>query len=186
MQKTFDPAGLASQIGQAQGIPPLEKWNPDFCGDIEMRIARDGRWYYQGSIIGRDAMVRLFSRVLWREGDRYFLKTPVEKVGIQVEDVPFSVILMERQSDADHGDTLVFTTSTGDRIEAGAEHPLRVVTDSVTGEPSPYLMIRFGMEGRLSRNLFYELVEMAATEQGAEGDELVIYSAGQRFVLGKL
>ncbi|WP_409525842.1 DUF1285 domain-containing protein [Nitrincola sp. MINF-07-Sa-05] len=186
MQKPFDPAGLASQIGQTQGIPPLEKWNPTFCGDIDMRIARDGSWYYQGSIIGREAMVRLFSRVLWREGDQYFLKTPVEKVGIQVEDVPFSVILMERQPDADRGETLVFTTSTGDRIEAGAEHPIRVATDTETGEPSPYLLIRFGMEGRLSRNLFYELVEMAATELAPDGDELVVYSAGQRFVLGKL
>lgn len=186
MSTSFDPAGLASQIGEQTGIPPLERWNPEFCGDIDMRIARDGNWYYQGSIIGRAAMVKLFSRVLWREGERYFLKTPVEKVGIQVEDVPFQVTLMDVEEQGGQGPVLVFTTATGDHVVAGAEHPLRVETDPVSGEPSPYLLIRFGMEGRLSRNLFYQLVEMASTEAGPQGDELVIYSAGERFVLGNL
>jgi hypothetical protein len=185
MSTTFDPTQLGQQLkGEAQ-IPPLEKWNPAFCGDIDMRIAADGRWFYEGSPIGREALVKMFSRVLWREGDRYFLKTPVEKVGIQVDDAPFFVTEVEQQTGT-AGPELIFTTSTGDRVRADAEHPIRVETDPETGEPSPYLMIRFGMEGKLARNLFYQLVESARTVESAGGSELVVDSGGEIFSLGRL
>lgn len=185
MSKTFDPAALSQQLKGQDSIPPLERWNPDFCGDIDMRIAADGRWFYEGSPIGREAMVKMFARVLWREGDKYFLKTPVEKVGIRVDDAPFFVTGVEHEVSAT-GAELIFTTSTGDRVRADAEHPIRVVTDPETGEPSPYLMIRFGMEGKLARNLFYELVERARMVSNARGTELVVDSAGEVFSLGAL
>lgn len=185
MSTPFDPAQLGQQLKDEAGIPPLEKWNPEFCGDIDMRIAADGRWFYEGSPIGREAMVKMFARVLWREGDKYFLKTPVEKVGIHVDDVPFFVTQVERRK-GEKGVELIFTTSTGDRVRADAEHPIRVETDPKTGEPSPYVMIRFGMEGKLARNLFYQLVEQARMVQNAGGTELVVDSAGEVFSLGRL
>lgn len=185
MRTPFDPARLEQQIEGSTDIPPLERWNPEFCGDIDMRITADGRWLYEGSPIGREAMVRMFSRILWREGDRYFLKTPVEKVGIQVDDVPFQVTQVESQS-GDRGAELIFTTATGDRVRADAEHPIRVETDPDTGEPSPYLMIRFGMEGRIVRNLFYQLVEQGRMVEHPDGTELMLDSAGETFSLGRL
>lgn len=185
MSGSFNPETLGQQLKGQEGIPPLEAWTPEFCGDIDMRIARDGRWFYQGSPIGREAMVRMFSRVLWKEGDKYFLKTPVEKVGIQVDDVPFQVIGVEHEVGA-RGVELVFTTATGDRVRADADHPIRVEIDPETREPSPYLMIRFGMEGRIGRNLFYQLVELARLVKHAHTSELVVDSAGETFSLGAL
>lgn len=171
---------------QGDGIPPLERWNPDFCGDIDMRIGRDGTWYYMGTPIGRAPMVKLFSRVLWMENGRYYLKTPVEKVGIQVDDLPFQFVLLE-QVDAEDGPQLHFTSTTGDRVVAGPDHPLTVHQDAATAEPAPELDVRFGMAGRIGRNLFYELVELAVTEPAADGgQELVVYSCGARFSLGRL
>ncbi|MBR9827954.1 MAG: DUF1285 domain-containing protein [Oceanospirillales bacterium] len=185
MSSTFDPAAIGQQLKGQDGIPPLAQWNPDFCGDIDMRIARDGRWFYQGSPIGREAMVKMFSRILWREGESYFLKTPVEKVGIQVDDAPFFVVSVEHAV-GEQGPELLFTTSTGDQVRADAEHPIRVEEDAATGEPSPYLMIRFGMEGRIARNLFYQLVELGRMVEHAHGTELVVESAGETFSLGTL
>lgn len=185
MSGHFDPEAVGRQLADEPGIPPLEQWNPEFCGDIDLRIARDGRWYYEGSPIQREAMVKLFSRILWKEGERYFLKTPVEKVGIQVEDVPFQVIDVEHAR-GEQGPELIFTTSAGDRVRADAEHPIRVEIDPATGEPSPYLMIRFGMEGRIGRNLFYRLVELARMVTHRHGTELVVDSAGETFSLGQL
>lgn len=185
MSGTFDPSSIAKEVGAGSVIPPLESWNPEFCGDIDMRITRDGRWYYEGSPIGREAMVKMFSRVLWKEGDKYFLKTPAEKVGIQVEDVPFQVIQVAHEM-GEKGPEMIFTTSVGDRVRADAEHPIRVETDPVTKEPKPYLMIRFGMEGRIGRNLFYQLVELGRMVERKHSTELVIDSAGEVFSLGEL
>jgi hypothetical protein len=171
---------------QGDGIGPLERWNPDFCGDIDMRIGRDGTWYYMGTPIGRAPMVKLFSRVLWQEEGHYFLKTPVEKVGIQVDDLPFLFVTLE-QVQTDRGPELHFTSKTGDQVVAGAAHPLRVLPRPGTDEPAPELEVRFGMWGRVGRSLFYQLVEMAATEPAADGgEELVVYSCGERFSLGRL
>lgn len=176
------PESLLKQINTDLPLPPVEKWNPAFCGDIDMRIAQDGRWFYQGGEIKRPAMVKMFSRILWKEGDQYFLKTPVEKVGIQVDDVPFQVISVERLNQEPI--TLRFTTATGDVIDAGEEHPIRVETDPLTGEPSPYLMIRHGMEGRIQRAVFYQLAEWAEAIETASGIEWVVSSQSKRFSLG--
>ncbi|TCK09285.1 hypothetical protein CLV83_1391 [Marinobacterium mangrovicola] len=172
-------------VPEGQGIPPLELWNPDFCGDMDLRIARDGTWFHEGTPISRPEMVKMFSRILWQEGDTYFLKTPVEKVGIQVDDLPFQFVCLELK-DGPQGQELHFLSSTDDVIVAGKKNPL-VVTDQGNGEPQPALAVRFGMWGRLHRNVFYQLVELGSAEPCAEGgEELVVYSAGERFSLGRL
>lgn len=181
-ESVSSPESLLQQINTAQPLPPLDKWNPEFCGDIPMRIARDGRWFYQGGEITRAAMVKMFSRILWKEGARYFLKTPVEKVGIEVEDVPFQVISVERIDS--ESPVLRFTTATGEQLEAGPEHPLRVETDPVTGEPSPYLMIRQGMEGRIQRAVFYQLANWAETKPLSQGVAWIVRSHGETYTLG--
>lgn len=185
-KKGFDLTAVSKNI-QEQGdqLPPLEKWNPEFCGDIEMRIARDGTWFYGGTPIGRPAMVKLFSRVLWMEDGQYFLKTPVEKVGIDVDDVPFLFVSVE-QREGEQGPELVFTSKTDDVVVAGETYPIRVEHCDQTGEPSPYIAVRFGMEGLIARNVFYELVELA-DEREIDGEQhLVIESQGKVFSLGSL
>jgi len=185
-KKGFDLTAASKDI-QAQGeqLPPLEKWNPEFCGDIDMHIKRDGSWFYNGTPIGRPAMVKLFSRVLWQEEGKYFLKTPVEKVGIEVDDVPFLMIAVE-QREGEQGIELVFTSKTDDVVIAGAEHPIRVEHCADTGEPSPYIAVRFGMEGLIARNVFYELVELAEEREIDGAAHLVIESQGELFSLGSL
>ncbi|MBR9885139.1 MAG: DUF1285 domain-containing protein [Oceanospirillales bacterium] len=182
----FDLSNLSRDIDpQEEKIPPLEKWNPEFCGDIDMRIARDGTWFHEGTPIGRKPMVKMFSRVLWQEDGRYFLKTPVEKVGIQVDDLPFLFVDLE-VVEGDKGQELHFRSSTDDHVVAGPEHPLVVTQNSDTDQPEPALLVRFGMYGRINRNVFYRLVEMATPEPCTEGgEELVLYSSGERFSLGR-
>ncbi|TCP62816.1 hypothetical protein EV663_10176 [Rhodovulum bhavnagarense] len=146
----------AARAAAGDGLPPVHKWNPPFCGDLDMRIARDGTWFYQGTPIGRPGLVRLFSTILKREGDRYFLVTPVEKVGITVDDAPFVAVDFERGEDG----VLSFTTNVGDRVAAGPDHPIRVERDPQTGEPAPYLHVRAGLEALIDRKSFYRLVDI--------------------------
>jgi hypothetical protein len=138
-----------------KGLPPVHLWNPPFCGDLDMRIARDGTWFYLGTPIGRPEMVRLFSTILRRDGDDYFLVTPVEKVGIMVDDAPFVAVDFERV-----GEALRFETNVGDFVDAGADHPIRVVQDAETGEPAPYVHVRANLEALIDRKSFYRLVEL--------------------------
>lgn len=136
------------------GLPPIDKWNPEFCGDMDMRIRRDGTWFYEGTPIGRHKLVRLFSTVLKKEGDAYFLVTPVEKLGIVVEDVPFIAVDVEAADGA-----LTFTTNVGDTVTADPEHPIRVVRDA-DGAPAPYVTVRRNLEARIDRKSFYRLVDL--------------------------
>lgn len=181
-ESVSSPESLLKQINTDLPLPPVDKWNPEFCGDIPMRIAQDGRWYYQDGEIKRPAMVKMFSRILWKEGSHYFLKTPVEKVGIEVEDAPFQVTSVERIVDPHC--VLRFRTATGDTVDAGSANPIRVVFDPQTGEPSPYVMIRFGMEGRIQRSVFYQLAEWSESQVIDQCMTWVIESQGERFVLG--
>ncbi len=142
-----------------KGAPPLHLWHPPFCGNIDMRIARDGTWFYLGTPIGRPGMVKLFSSIIRREGDAYFLVTPVEKVGITVDDAPFVAIDLESSGEG-HNQRVTFTTQVGDTAIAGPEHPLRVVRDAVTGEPSPYVLIRANLEALIDRKSFYRLIDL--------------------------
>lgn len=133
MNETGKARDLLAQLsaGEKKGLPPVHLWNPPFCGDLDMRIARDGTWFYQGTPIGRPAMVRLFSTVIRRDGDDYFLVTPVEKVGIQVEDAPFVAVRLDVSGEGE-AQLLRFVTNVDDVVEAGQEHPLRVSLDPQT------------------------------------------------------
>jgi hypothetical protein len=185
------PAGLAGVVAaasaaqppngtaKAKGLPPVHLWNPAHCGEIDIRIRKDGLWFHEGSPIGREALVRLFSTVLRKDPDGFHLVTPVEKMKITVDDAPFIAVRVDRD-----GDTLRFLTNVGDEVEAGPEHKLRVETDPETGEPAPYLHVRRGLEARLRRPVFYELVEMAEERYTPQGHQLAVQSGGVWFPLG--
>ena len=167
------PAGLARLAAQA-GDPakprPVERWNPPDCGDIDMRIAADGTWHYRGSPIGREALVRLFASILRREPDgRHVLVTPVEKVGIAVEDAAFLAVEMLVEGQA-AGAALTFRTNVGDLVAAGPDHALRFETETRTGGLKPYLMVRNGLEALLTRALVHELAEIAGEKNGVAGN----------------
>ncbi len=159
-------------------LPPVQLWNPPLSGDIDIRIARNGDWYHEGSRFERIALVKLFSSILKREGDDYFLVTPVEKWRIRVEDVPFLAVDCEVLGEG-KSQQLVFTTNLDERVHCNAVHPLRVVTDPLTDEPSPYVMVRNGLEARLSRSVFYRLASVVTHAS----DPMGLYSGGQYFTL---
>lgn len=163
-----------------KGPPPLHLWNPPFCGDIDMRIARDGTWFYLGTPMGRMPMVRLFSSILKLENGKYYLVTPVEKVGIKVDDAPFVAVDFDVSGEGT-AQMITFTTHVGDNATAGAEHPIRVERDTVTGEPSPYVMIRAGLEALIDRKSFYRLVEVCVHARHAGADWFGLWSGGQFF-----
>lgn len=157
-------AAAAKEVGK-KGLPPVHLWNPPFCGDIDMHIARDGTWFYEGGPIRRPGLVRLFSTILRKEGDRFFLITPVEKVGITVQDAPFVAVDFEIRGD-DEGQSLIFETNVGDHVTADPEHPIRVARDPETGEPSPYVLVRDGLEALIDRKSFYRMVELGTSRNG--------------------
>lgn len=184
MSKTTDLSVLADRLkSEKPGFLPVEKWHPDVSGDLDLVIKRDGRWIHEGRPIERSGLIRLFSSVLWREGDEYFLKTPVEKWRIQVEDVPFHFTTLE-VLEQHETPVLRFISQSGDVIDASGEHPIRVVTDAHSGEPSPYLGVRFGMEGLISRSVFLQLADLASEEQQDGQKSWWVDSAGTRFKLG--
>ena len=172
-------ANAARPLGQTRGLPPVHLWNPPHCGEIDIRIRKDGVWFHEGSPIGREALVRLFSTVLRKDPDGFHLVTPVEKMKIVVEDAPFLAVRVDRD-----GEVLRFQTNVGDEVEAGPENALRVETDPETGEPAPYLHVRRGLEARLRRPVFYELVEMAEERDTPEGRQLAVRSGGVWFPIG--
>lgn len=184
MSDTGKAGDLLAQLPKGKGLPPVHLWNPDFCGDIDMRIARDGTWYYLGSPIGRKPMVRLFSSIIRRDGDDYFLVTPVEKVGITVEDAPFVAVSVEVSGEGER-QVLRFVTHVEDEVEAGAEHPIRVVIDPVTQEPSPYMHVRANLEALIHRNVFYQLVELAVVREIDGRRWLGVWSGGEFFPIGE-
>lgn len=146
-----------------RGAPPVHLWNPPYCGEIDIVIRRDGTWFHEGTPIGRPGLVKLFASILKREGDRHYLVSPVEKVGIRVEDAPFVAV----DFTADTG-AITFETNVGDRVTAGPDHPIRVEM-SPDGEPSPYVEVRRGLEALIDRKSFYRLVEIGEEEGGMFG-----------------
>ena len=174
---------LAQLPNTGKSLPPVHLWNPDFCGDIDMRIARDGTWFYLGTPIGRKPMVRLFSTIIRRDGDDYFLITPVEKVGITVEDAPFVAVLLEVTGEGE-AQVLRFTSNVDDVIEAGPEHRLQVTVDPQTQEPAPYLHVRSNLEALIHRNVFYQLVDLAVVREIDGQRWLGVWSAGEFFPIG--
>lgn len=148
-----------ARLAEARKLPPVERWNPTHCGDSEMRIARDGTWFHQGSPIGREAMVRLFSTILRREADgSYVLVTPVEKLDIVVEDAPFVAVEMKVSGEG-KAETLTFRLNTGDLVTADADHALRF--EPREDGPRPYLHVRAGLDAVVARAVYYDLAQRA-------------------------
>ncbi len=176
---SLDGLARAAQRGGAKGPPPVHLWNPPFCGDLDMRIGSDGTWSYLKTPIGRPALVRLFASVLKREGDRYFLVTPVEKVGISVDDAPFVAVEMKVE-DAAQGRILHFRTNVDDWVACGRDHGLRFEPESGTGGLKPYLHVRRNLWAKVSRPLFYDLVELGE-ERAVDGERMFGVSSGGEF-----
>ena len=174
------PDGLAASLNAAKttGLPPVDQWNPPFCGDLDIKIAKDGRWSYLGSPITRFELVKLFSSILKKEDGKYFLVTPVEKVGITVDDAPFVAVDFDQAGTGDR-QMLTFTTQVGDTALAGPDHPLRIVIDPETEEPSTYILVRANLEARLDRKTSYRLVEAGTHHDGWFG----VWSGGVFFRL---
>jgi hypothetical protein len=174
--------GLAASVRSAtrKGPPPVHLWNPPFCGDLDIRIARDGTWFYLGTPIGRFELVRLFSSILKLEDGKYFLVTPVEKVGITVDDAPFVAVDFTAEGDG-AAQVLTFTTHVGDVTVAGKDNPIRVLRDPETGEPSPYVHVRAGLEALIDRKSFYRLVEIGAHHAVDGIDWFGLWSGGVFF-----
>lgn len=163
LTKVGDAAGLQALISRAtragQGLPPVERWNPDFCGDLDMEIRQDGTWFYLGTPIGRMPLVQLFSTVLRKDADgKTYLVTPVEKVGIRVVDAPFVAVEMTVTGEGD-GQVITFRTNVGDVVEAGPDRPMRFVDEDETGGLKPYVLVRGRLEALVARPVMYELVE---------------------------
>jgi uncharacterized protein len=171
---------LAKAAGQSKGLPPVERWNPPFCGDLDMRIGADGTWYYLKTPIGRPALVKLFASVLKREGDKYFLVTPVEKCGITVDDAPFlAVELNVEQSPS--GRVLHFRTNVDDWVKCGAAHALRFEPEAGTGGLKPYLHVRRDLWAKVTRTLFFDLVELGEEREVAGRAMFGVTSMGEFF-----
>jgi uncharacterized protein len=178
--------GLGAIIKQIEGQkhPPVHLWNPDFCGDLDMRIARDGTWFYLGSPIGRKPLVKLFSGVIRLDDDnKYYLVTPVEKIGITVEDAPFVAVEMFVEGEGRER-IISFRTNVDDFVIMDEEHPFRLEIDPETKEPSPYVRVRANLEALINRPVFYDLVNLAGEESIDGEDRFGFWSSGQFFELG--
>jgi hypothetical protein len=180
-------AGKLSEgtLSLPQSPPQSGGIEPQQCGEFAIRIGRDGTWYYLNSPIGRKPLVKLFSTVLRREPDgHYWLVTPYERGRIEVEDVPFIAVEVTAEGTGP-AQRLRFRTNLDDEVVADKDHPIRVVQHPDTGEPTPYIMVRDGLEARLTRPVYYELVELAESRDHEGGEQLGVWSDGQFFLLGR-
>lgn len=180
--KTKSTDKLAMQLPRQRGPAPVHLWDPPLCGAIDMRIGSDGTWYHEGRPIRRSELVQLFSNVLKREGEQYFLVTPVEKLAIQVDDCPYFARELEAEGKGS-GQTLVFVLNTGELVRAGREHPIRLGPDNSGGEPHPVLHVRDGLHALIGRNVFYRLVELAACQDASGAGPLGVWSGGEFYPL---
>jgi len=180
----LETVAQAARQAPGRGLPPVHLWNPAHCGEIDIVIKRNGLWFHEGTPIGREALVRLFSTVLRKDPDGIYLVTPVEKMKITVEDAPFVAVRVDRAKNDAGGEALRFLTNVGDEVEAGPDNAIRVEMDPGTGEPSPYLHVRRGLEALIARPVFYELVEMAQERETADGPQLGVSSNGAWFAVG--
>jgi uncharacterized protein len=179
--KAAEAAAGPQDIGKSRPLPPVHLWNPPVCGDIGLKISRDGVWSYQNSPIGRKSLVRLFSTILRKDPDGYVLVTPVEKIAVEVEDAPFMAVEMTVMATSE-GQTLRFRTNVDDEVDVGAEHPLRFDNGPASGM-KPYVHVRAGLWALVTRAVAYDLVELAQ-KRAVDGDErLGVESGGQFFVI---
>lgn len=170
----------AAKAAGKKGPPPVHLWNPPFCGDLDMEIRRDGTWFYLGTPIGRHALVKLFSSIIRKDGEDYFLVTPVEKVGIRVIDAPFVAVDANATGEG-REQSITFLTNVEDEVTAGPGHPIRVARDPETGEPSPYILVRTNLEALIDRKTFYRLIELGAHEEHAGESWFGLWSGGRFF-----
>jgi hypothetical protein len=190
MAKEGQTAGLDGMVGALKragqkGPPPVHLWNPPYCGEIDMRIAADGTWFYQKTPIGRAALVKLFASVLKREGDRYFLVTPVEKCGITVDEAPFMAVELaveaaDAAAESGSPRSLRFRTNVDDWVTAGPDHPLRFEPEAATGGLKPFLHVRRDLWAKVTRALFYDLVELGE-EREIAGTRMFGVASGSEF-----
>jgi uncharacterized protein len=188
--KTRDPAaaGALARLlealgpeGKRPGLPPVERWNPAYCGEIDMRIAADGSWHYNGSPIARPALVRLFSTILRKDPERHVLVTPVERVGIVVEDAPFLAVEMAVEGTGD-ARQIAFRTNVDDLVTVGADRPLRFERDA-NGGVRPYLRVRGDLWARVTRPLALDLVDLGEERQGEHGALFGLAAGGAFFAI---
>ena len=174
--------GLMAQVRDTarRGPPPVHLWNPPFCGDIDIRIARDGTWFYLGTPIGRAPLVKLFSSILKLEDDQYYLVTPVEKVRIRVDDTPLHAIDFSATGTGPD-QILHFTTKTDDEVDADAAHPLNFRLNPETGEPAPTIHVRAGLNALIDRKSFYRLIELGCHKPHDRDSWFGLWSHGQFF-----
>lgn len=175
----MDLQQLITQLQQQQAEPPLDKWNPEFCGDMDMIIKADGTWFYMGTPITRERLVALFASVLVIEDDKYYLKTPVEKIGIQVEDAPF-VITSWQHINTDDGQAIEVATNTNKRFILSEEYPLFTANDQL------YIKLHRGLTGKVHRNVYYQWAEFAEPQLINNQQHMVIRSGQEAFSLGVL
>ena len=161
---------------------PVHLWNPAYCGEIDMRIAADGTWFYQGTPIGRPALVKLFASILKREGERYFLVTPVEKCGIVVDDAPFMAVELQIEGRG-AGRQLRFRTNVDNWVACGAGHPLRFEPETATGGLKPYVHVRRNLWAKVTRAVFYDLVDLGEAREIASTLMFGVASAGQFYAM---
>ncbi|WP_425450014.1 DUF1285 domain-containing protein [Virgifigura deserti] len=187
-----DPTDLLKQMGaaaaadQSQSHPPQSDAEDAGCGDFDIRIGRDGTWFYHGSPIGRKPLVRLFASVLRREADGgYYLVTPAERGRIVVEDAPFTAVELTVRGSG-HDRTLSFRTNLDDEVTADTDHPIRVAQNPDTAEPSPYILVRDGLEALILRSVYYELVALGEQREIAGEEQYGVWSKGRFFPLGRL
>ena len=178
--KTLSLSSIFSELSKLDEdtYPPVDDWNPPLCENVSMRIDRSGKWYFMNSPIGRQRMINLFSRVLRLDKEGYFLVTPVEKIKIEVEDKPFVIVdfeVIKRNEEQ----SIIFKTNTEEVFEVNKNHPIRIDTNKADSEPSPYVLVRRNLEGLLSRNVFYRLVDMSEEIDGVYG----IFSSGKFYSL---
>ena len=177
---TLDAVAGAARKVAGRGAPPVDSWNPPFCGDLDLRIAADGTWHYLKTPIGRPALVKLFASVLKREGDKYYLVTPVEKCGIVVDDVPFLALELMIEASSS-GPILRFRTNVDDWVVCGVDHPLRFEPEVGTDGLKPYLHVRRGLWAKLTRALTYDLVEHGE-EREVGGSSMFGIASGAAFL----
>jgi uncharacterized protein len=176
-----NPLKGLSDVVKSKGLPPVHLWNPPFCGDIDMRIAADGLWYYMNSPIGRMPLVKLFASILRFDADgKYYLVTPVEKCGLQVDDAPFVAIRM-RVEGRGQSQKIYCETNVEDEVCVGPLNPLRVANEQGTGGLKPYVLVRANLEALVSRALFYDLVALGVTE----GEWFGVWSSGVFYPMQK-
>jgi len=182
--ETSDSLGSIIKQIKGQKHPPVHLWNPEFCGDLDMRIARDGTWFYLGSPIGRKPLVKLFSGVIRLDEDsKYYLVTPVEKIGITVDDAPFVAVEMFVEGEGQER-IVSFRTNVDDFVIMDEAHPFRLEIDPETNEPSPYVRIRSNLDALINRAVFYDLVNLAGEENIDGKARFGFWSSGQFFELG--